>query len=124
MTDRCALVVEDDALIALSLCAELEAMGVKVCGVASTAREAVALADAHDPPIILMDVRLSGREDGIDAATEIRTRHSALIVFLTGSRDPETVLRMQQQHPAEILFKPIPPNQIRQSIERLLGGAG
>ena len=66
------LVVEDEALIALSLTDMLESMGLTVCGTADNARSAVDLADRDAPDLVLMDIRLRGKGDGIDAARQIR----------------------------------------------------
>lgn len=118
-TDSCVLVVDDEHLIALSLMLAVEEMGIEVCGMAATARKAVELALLHRPAIILMDVRLKGPGDGVDAALEIRQTLETAIIFITGSREPETVARIQRDHPAEILFKPILPIHLKEAIERV-----
>jgi two-component system, response regulator PdtaR len=68
------LLVEDEALIALSLTDMLGELGFAVCGPADTARRAVELALSQRPALVLMDIRLKGRPDGIDAAREIRAQ--------------------------------------------------
>jgi DNA-binding NarL/FixJ family response regulator len=118
--DSCVLVVDDEQLIALSLMLVLEEMGITVCATAATAAKAIELAQIHRPTIILMDVRLKGEGDGVDAALEIhRTVNEAAVIFITGSREPETVARIHQDHPAEILFKPILPIHLIEAIERV-----
>ena len=62
------LVVEDDFLIAEATCAQLEDLGLAVCGSAASASIAVSLAREHQPSIVLMDLQLEGEEDGVDAA--------------------------------------------------------
>lgn len=119
--DTCVLVVDDEALIALSLSDMLEDIGLHVCGTAATARKAIELAAAHRPILILMDVRLKGTEDGVYAAQEIHRRHLVPVVFITGSREQETIDRIHQDHPAEILFKPILPEQLHASVRKILG---
>ena len=117
--DTCVLVVDDEHLIALSLRLTLEEMGIEVCGTAATAVKAVELAQRHRPGIILMDVRLRGERDGVDAALEIHRTLDVAIIFITGSREPETVARIHQDHPAAILFKPILPIHLREAIEKV-----
>jgi two-component system, response regulator PdtaR len=117
--DTCVLVVDDEHLIALSLRLTLEEMGIEVCGTAATAVKAVELAQRHKPGIILMDVRLRGEGDGVDAALEIYRTLNAAVIFITGSREPETVARIHQDHPAAILFKPILPIHLREAIEKV-----
>lgn len=115
------LVVEDEELIAMLLSDMLEEMGLSVCGKAATASHAVELAELHRPSLVLMDVRLEGTADGVDAALEIDRRFGIPIVFVTGSSDNATVDRIQQGHPAAILFKPILPQQLRATVEKIFG---
>jgi DNA-binding NarL/FixJ family response regulator len=122
--DTCVLVVDDEQLIALSLTMTLEEMGIEVCGTAATALKAVEMANRHRPGIILMDVRLKGEKDGVDAALAIHEIFEASVIFITGSREPETVARIQQDHPAAILFKPILPVHLHEAIAQVRQGRG
>ncbi len=76
-----ALIVEDEFLIAEGLRVQLEMIGLEVCGVAMTADEAVALNEQHRPDLVLMDVRLSGERDGVDAAMEIHETTRTPVIF-------------------------------------------
>ena len=116
------LIVDDEFIIANSLSLQVEEMGFEVCGIAATAREAVALAKAHRPDIVLMDVRLKGEEDGVDAALAIHRIVGAKVIFITGSREPATMARIQEDHPAGVLFKPIYGQQLRTAVEAALEG--
>jgi DNA-binding NarL/FixJ family response regulator len=111
------LVVDDEFLIAEGLCAQLRSFGMKVCGTADTADKAIALAQEHRPIVVLMDVRLLGQGDGVDAALAIHATVGSKIVFITGSREPETITRIQLDHPSAVLFKPISFRQLRTTIE-------
>jgi DNA-binding NarL/FixJ family response regulator len=117
MTSDCILIVEDEFLIAELLSSMVEDMGLSVCGHAVSAEEAVALALQHHPRVIFMDVRLKGEEDGVDAALAIHGQVGSRVIFITGSREAETVARIQQDHPAAILFKPITYMQLKQAVE-------
>ena len=108
----CVLIVEDDDLLQESLWNLLEDLGYLVCGAADTADKAVALATRHDAMVVLMDVRLRGERDGIDAAREIHKQTGTPIVFLTGSNDTTTLQRIYQEHPAAVLIKPADPHQL------------
>ena len=122
--ETCVLIVDDEQLIALSLTMTLEEMGIEVCGTAATALKAVEMANRHRPGIILMDVRLKGEKDGVDAALAIHEIFEASVIFITGSREPETVARIRQDHPAAILFKPILPVHLHEAIEQVRQGRG
>jgi CheY-like chemotaxis protein len=111
--EDCVLVVDDEVLIALSLSEMLEDMGLPVCGMAATAKRAIELTDAHRPTLVLMDVRLKGTEDDVHAALEIHRRHGTPIIFITGSREQSTIDRINQDHPAGLLIKPILPEHLK-----------
>jgi two-component system, response regulator PdtaR len=119
--DGCVLVVDDEVLIALSLSDMLKGIGLRVCGTAGTAARAVELAETHKPILILMDVRLKGTEDGVDAAIKIYQRQQTPIIFITGSREQETIDRIHQDHPSGLLIKPILPKHLRAAVEKVLG---
>jgi two-component system, response regulator PdtaR len=116
---KTALIVEDELLIAEGLRVQLDAIGVDVCGVASTAEDAVELAEAHRPDFVLMDVRLDSERDGVDAARDIHARMDSRVIFVTGSREQETMDRIADDHPAATLFKPISQLQLKRTIEAL-----
>ena len=116
------LVVDDEFIIANSLSLQVEEMGYSVCGVAATAREAVELAQAHRPDIVLMDVRLRGEEDGVDAALAIYETIGSKVIFITGSREQSTIARIYEDHPAGVLFKPVSERQLRMAIATALEG--
>ncbi len=119
--NKMVLIVEDEFLIAETLEAYMEDLGVPVCGRATAADEAVALAVEHRPAVILMDVRLIGKKDGVDAALEVYERVGSRVIFLTGSREPATIDRINLDHPYAILFKPTTGNQIRATVTAALG---
>lgn len=100
------LIVEDEFLIAHALQLLLEGIGLAVCGRADNAEDALALAIRHRPKVILIDARLKGAVDGVDAARAIREAIDARIIFLTGSRDPEMLAHIQTAKPSAVLIKP------------------
>jgi DNA-binding NarL/FixJ family response regulator len=116
-----ALIVEDEFLIAEGLRVQLETFGLEVCGVATTADEAVALTEQHRPDLVLMDVRLSGDRDGVDAAMAIHQSMRTPVIFLTGSREDMMIARINKDHPAGILFKPVSPLQLQRTIQSVIG---
>src|SRR6266436_5946996 len=65
------LVVEDDFLVAAEIEIALSDAGFDVAGVATSADEAVELAQSQRPALVVMDVRLAGERDGMHAAVEI-----------------------------------------------------
>jgi two-component system, response regulator PdtaR len=110
-------VVDDEFIIAEGLTLQLEDLGMTVCGTAATADDAIRLVQEKRPAIVLMDVRLDGEKDGVDAAIAIHETVGSKVIFVTGSREPATMERIQLDHPAGVLFKPISDWQLRQAID-------
>jgi DNA-binding NarL/FixJ family response regulator len=100
------LIVEDDYLVAAALEGGLAEAGIQVVGIAGTAEEAVRLAQTAHPTLAIMDIRLSGRRDGIDAALEIFRSTGLRCIFATAHHDPATRARAQAAAPLGWLGKP------------------
>jgi two-component system, response regulator PdtaR len=100
------LIVEDDYLVAAALEGGLVEAGIEVVGIAGTAEEAVRLAQTTHPTLAVMDIRLSGRRDGIDAALEIFRSTGLRCIFATAHHDPATRVRAQPAAPLGWLGKP------------------
>lgn len=113
---KCVLVVEDEPIIAELWCMYIEGLALDVCGTAATAEAAIALAEKHRPAVILMDVRLRGKMDGVDASRAINASVGSKIIFITGSKDQATLARIQLVQPATVLFKPVGDRQLRTAI--------
>ena len=109
------LVVEDEGLIAHDIAGRLEALGHEVVATVGTAAEAIER--AADAEIVLMDIRLDGRADGIQAATAIRERYRIPVIFLTAHADRSTLERAKDASPFGYIVKPLPPNALNTSIE-------
>jgi two-component system, response regulator PdtaR len=78
------LIVEDEALTAFDYAIMIQAAGGQILGTAPSAEIAEALAHSLRPDAIVMDVRLNGDRDGIEAAQAIKSFSTAGIVFVTG----------------------------------------
>lgn len=116
MTAR-VLVVEDDALAARRLSRIVSELGHRVLGPVASGEEAVALATAEAPDLVLMDVRLRGEMDGTRAASEICERRADVpVVFLTALGDEETLARADASRPYAYLVKPIREEELRAAV--------
>ena len=109
------LVVEDEGLIAHDISKRVEALGHSVVGTASTAEEAVEL--AAEAELVLMDIRIDGERDGIEAAAEIRARFRIPVVFLTAHADRSTLDRAKAVAPYGYMVKPMGPATLQATIE-------
>jgi DNA-binding NarL/FixJ family response regulator len=100
------LIVEDDFLIAMQSEEALTAAGFDVKGPAATAEEAVSMAIHDRPALVVMDIRLAGKRDGIDAAREIFEVSGIRCIFATAHDDAETRERAAPYAPYGWLSKP------------------
>lgn len=111
------LVVEDDFIIGEDIKASLEELGFRVPHVASTAREALGAAASQAPDLVLADIVLQGRKDGILAARQIRRSLGTPVIFLTAYGDDHTLELAKQADPAAFLLKPFRPRELNACIE-------
>jgi CheY-like chemotaxis protein len=111
------LIVEDEAIVALDLKLQLQELGYDVIGITASGEAAVAAVQARTPDVILMDVRLQGRLDGIEAAQAIRSTHDVPVIFLTSHSDDATVQRAAHTAAYGYLTKPYQIKELRAGIE-------
>jgi len=76
------LVVEDESIVARDLASRLEQLDYAVTALAASGPEAIRKATETLPDLVLMDVRLRGDMDGIEAAQQIRERLNVPVVYL------------------------------------------
>ncbi len=114
---KTVLVVEDEALIADDLQRTLERLGYRVPETAATGKDALRLVDALRPALVLMDIKLQGKMDGIEAAHTIRASHGIPVVFLTSHSDEGTLSRAKLAEPYGYLLKPFDERELRTAIE-------
>jgi CheY-like chemotaxis protein len=84
-----------------------------VVAIAISADEALNIASSERPDVVLMDIRLAGPRDGIDAAQEIYSRLGIGSIFVTANTDPETRTRAQAIKPIAFLEKPLTEYRLR-----------
>ena len=107
-TSRSILLVEDEAIIALDLGRKLRRAGYPVVGTAATGEDAAEIALRDHPDVVLMDNRLAGAVDGIEAALRIRAESGVPIIFMTGYLQDEAFReRVRPVRPIACLEKPV-----------------
>jgi two-component system, response regulator PdtaR len=113
------LIVEDDYLVASDLEAALTDAAFDVVGIAASADEALALASSSSPSVVLMDIRLAGKRDGIDAALELFQAHGIRCVFVSAHSDEEARRRAAPARPLGWIEKPYSVATVVAFITRL-----
>lgn len=111
------VIVEDEVVVAMELESRLIDLGYRVSGTAGTGTEALELTKRTMPDLVLMDVRLSGDMDGIEAARAIRDRHNIPVVYVTAHADDETLQRAKLTFPFGYIVKPFSEQDLRAAIE-------
>lgn len=111
------LIVEDEFIVAFDLTVALEDMGYTVVGTAASSDEALRTADEQRPDLVLMDINIAGRVDGIEAGCLLRARHHVPLVYLTANVDGTTLSRALATEPAGYLVKPYNEHSLRTTIE-------
>jgi DNA-binding NarL/FixJ family response regulator len=112
-----ALIVEDEALIAEELIDRLSRLGFSILAAVDNAEEAIALAIRDRPDLVLMDLRLAGAKDGLQAAREIRQRVDVPIVYLTAYSDPATVEEAQRTEHDGFILKPFHHTELESTVQ-------
>lgn len=111
------LLVEDELIIAEDMSNILEKIGYNVIGVAIDFDEAVEILEKEKPDLILLDINLSGKRDGIELAEEINKRFSIPFIFTTSYADSATLERAKNVNPVNYLVKPFKKEQLYTAIE-------
>lgn len=111
------LVVEDDTLGRMDVQRGLERSGYSIVGMASSGEEAIEMADRLSPDLVIMDIRLEGKMDGVEAAGEIARRFDIPIIYLTVYADDETLHWAKISGPYGFLLKPVDHKELKSAIE-------
>jgi PAS domain S-box-containing protein len=114
------LIVDDEILLAKELEAKAAACGFAVAGIASSGREAIALAVKTEPHLVLMDVVLNGDMGGVEAAEEIRRRSPIPVIFMADESDEATLRHLREIQPFGYLSKPVSSGELRIQVETAL----
>ena len=117
MSDKRILIVEDDAIVAMTIEDSLHEMGYSIAGLAANADDAIRIAAEKKPDLILMDIRIQGDRDGIEAASEIARSQNIPIIYLTAYSDDETIRRAAKTQPYGFLTKPFRQKEMYSTIE-------
>lgn len=111
------LVVEDERVTAKSIQNRLKRLGYDVPVVVSSGEEAIKAATERRPDLVLMDIKLEGEMDGIQAAEQIRTRCNIPVIYLTAYADEDTLQQAKITEPYSYILKPFQIKELQTNIE-------
>lgn len=111
------LIVEDETIVAKDIQNRLKKFGYNISGITSTGEEAIRKVIETKPDLILMDIRLKGNIDGVEAAQEIHNNFQIPIIYLTANADDSTLERVKATNPFGYIIKPFKEKELRTIIE-------
>jgi CheY-like chemotaxis protein len=114
------LIAEDERLVARDLERRLRRLGYMVVALVSTGTEAVDQALEQKPDMVLMDIRLRGQMDGIEAVAAIRKQLDVRTIYTTAYTDEATMARAQATEPDAFLHKPFSSRSLQQVVQQIL----
>src|SRR4051812_14605781 len=115
------LIVEDELLVAWHLESLAREQHLDVCGLVPDGDGAIEQAVDLDVDLILMDIRLAGRMDGIEAARRIRDQRNTPIIFITAHGDDATRARIEKVlSGVPVLAKPITADRLKEAIASVM----
>ena len=110
------LVVEDEKIVAMDVASSLSGRGYEVAGVVSTGEEAVLIARSKPVDLVVMDIRLKGDVDGLQAAEQLR-RYDIPVVYLTAYADESTLERAKITNSMGYILKPFEDKELYTIVE-------
>jgi PAS domain S-box-containing protein len=114
------LIVEDNYIVMMELASRLAGLGYKIVDSAASGLEAVEKAELYKPDLIIMDIRLKGGIDGIEAASRIKKKLDLPVIYLTAHTDEETIQRAKLTEPFGYIIKPFEERELHSTIEMAL----
>lgn len=110
-------VVENEMVIADTICLILRKLGYEVLTPAPSYNKALQMIEQGKPDLVLLDINLGGPKDGIDVAQYVRENYTMPVIFLTANSDMATVQRAKQVKPNAYLVKPFTKEDLYSAIE-------
>lgn len=118
MDSKNVLIVEDEMIIALLIERMVTNLGHTVLDKVTSGEEAVAAALENEPDIILMDIRLEGEIDGVEAIMQIRENKNIPVIYISGNTDDAYQRKVDKTEYIEFLSKPISISDLNKSFDR------
>jgi DNA-binding LytR/AlgR family response regulator len=111
------LVIEDEMIIGAKISMQLTSMGYEVTGILPRGEDALAQVQENKPDIILLDIHLKGKLDGIETALQIQQLADIPVIYLTANSDESTFNRAKISKPHAFLAKPYKQLDLQRAIE-------
>jgi CheY-like chemotaxis protein len=120
MTNTKILIVEDEAIVALEIQDRLLSLGYEICCIASSGEKAISIAETALPDLVLMDIKLKGKMNGIETAKIIKEKLGISSIFITAFSDENTLKQINELFHFECLFKPFEEEDLKNAVGKSL----
>jgi two-component system, response regulator PdtaR len=114
------VIVEDDMLLSLVEGRIVEKLGYKVAGKAVEGEEAVRMIKEQNPDVVLMDISLKGKMDGIEVMTKVRDFSDVPVIYLSGNSNKHNMARAKKTSYIDFLVKPISADEMIQPLKKAM----
>ncbi|NQT79609.1 MAG: PAS domain S-box protein [Candidatus Aminicenantes bacterium] len=120
MKKKQILIVEDERVVGEDIKMSVERLGYAVSGITFSGEDAVKKAEDLHPDLVMMDIVLENKMNGIEAAEIIRSRHNIPVVYLTAYADNKTIEKAKATEPYGYILKPFEDRDLHATIEMAL----
>lgn len=111
------LVVENEIVVAKDIETRLKKFGYSVCDIVVTGEEALKKVLEASPDLVLMDIQLKGKLDGVETAKIIYKKFDIPVIYLTTNADQKTIERAKAAEPFGYIIKPFKQKELKTTIE-------
>lgn len=111
------LIVEDEMIIGANISLQLNSLGYEVIGIIPRGEEALLHLKENQPDIVLMDINLKGKIDGIETALLMQQEYDIPIIYLTANADKVNFDRAKATHPYAFISKPFKKLDLQRAVE-------
>ena len=111
------LIVEDEMIIAANISLQLTTLGYEVTGIIPRGEDALLHIEDNKPDILLLDINLKGKLDGIETAEAMRKTHNIPVIYLTANIDDAHFNRAKKTNPHGFISKPFKKLDLQRAIE-------
>ena len=120
MNEKKVLIVEDEGLLAMNMKRVLVNGGFSVTGIAVSGEKALKSVKENRPDLVLMDIKLKGKLDGIETVELINEQHSIPVIYLSAHADENTMNRASRTNPIGFIRKPVEEGQLCRIVRNVL----
>ncbi|MFY7965850.1 MAG: LytR/AlgR family response regulator transcription factor [Chitinophagaceae bacterium] len=106
LTNKRILIIDDDVLIAEHLKSIIQSFGCSKIELAHTSKSAISMLQEFEPNIVLLDIRLEDKEEGITIGKKINEEFHIPFIYITAFSDNSIIKNALTTHPSSFITKP------------------